>query len=559
MVDELAEAFWEDYLGSHPLTATLLGFREHDAGMPDVSPGGRRALRGRLAGFLERAQGLDSPALEPAARDTRSALIAELEGQIAELDADLESWTLDPLAGPQVTLLQLPALQTIDTPERARDLAARYRAIGPYLDAHAANLERSLADGKVAPASAAERVDEQLAELLARPLETWELLVPARRARERWPDGEGEALAAALEAAVRDVVAPAFERYARAVRDRVLPRARPGDRAGLDALPGGEEAYRKLIRVHTSLDVGPEEAHAFGHEALETIRDGLRELGGRALGTVDLATILSRLRGDPELYFQNREEIETTARRALERARQALPEVLGRLPRSACEVRRIEPFEEAHSTIAYYRNPAADGSRPGTYYVNTSAPETRPRYEAEALAYHESIPGHHVQIALSQEREDLPQFRRHLGVTAFVEGWGLYAELLAEEMGLYGADLDRIGRLSFDAWRASRLVVDTGLHALGWSRQRAIDFMLANTALGRNNIVNEVDRYIVWPGQALAYKIGQREILRLRDEARQRRGASFDGRAFHDELLAHGAPGLPLIRERIEAWLEVVS
>jgi uncharacterized protein (DUF885 family) len=274
---------------------------------------------------------------------------------------------------------------------------------------------------------------------------------------------------------------------------------------------------------------------------------------------VDLATILSRLRGDPELYFQNREEIETTARRALERARQALPEVLGRLPRSACEVRRIEPFEEAHSTIAYYRNPAADGSRPGTYYVNTSAPETRPRYEAEALAYHESIPGHHVQIALSQEREDLPQFRRHLGVTAFVEGWGLYAELLAEEMGLYGADLDRIGRLSFDAWRASRLVVDTGLHALGWSRQRAIDFMLANTALGRNNIVNEVDRYIVWPGQALAYKIGQREILRLRDEARQRRGASFDGRAFHDELLAHGAPGLPLIRERIEAWLEVVS
>ena len=214
----------------------------------------------------------------------------------------------------------------------------------------------------------------------------------------------------------------------------------------------------------------------------------------------------------------------------------------------------MEPHEEEHSTIAYYRQPAADGSRPGQYFINTSSPQTRPRYEAEALAYHESIPGHHLQIAIGQELPDLPEFRRHLGPTAFFEGWGLYAERLADEMGLYTGDLDRIGVLSFDAWRAARLVVDTGMHALGWPRDRAIAFMLAHTALAPNNIANEVDRYIALPGQALAYKTGQLEILRLRVEARERLGAAFDIRGFHDAVLGGGALALPTLRGVVEAW-----
>jgi uncharacterized protein (DUF885 family) len=207
------------------------------------------------------------------------------------------------------------------------------------------------------------------------------------------------------------------------------------------------------------------------------------------------------------------------------------------------------PHEEEHSTIAYYRQPAPDGSRPGQYYVNTSAPATRPRYEAEALAFHESIPGHHLQIAIGQELAGIPEFRRHLGPTAFFEGWGLYTERLSDEMGLYSGDLDRFGILSFDAWRACRLVVDTGMHALGWSRGSAIDFMRAHTALGANNIANEVDRYIVWPGQALAYKTGQLEILRLRAEARAAMGPAFDIRAFHDAVLGGGALPLATLRE----------
>ena len=241
------------------------------------------------------------------------------------------------------------------------------------------------------------------------------------------------------------------------------------------------------------------------------------------------------------------------AEASLARAVAAIPAWFGRLPRADCEVVRMQPHEEQHSTIAYYREPPQDGSRPGRYYVNTYAPETRPRYEAEALAFHEAVPGHHLQVAIGQELEQLPAFRRHAETTAFVEGWGLYSERLADEMGLYSGDLDRIGMLSYDAWRASRLVVDTGMHALGWSRGQAIDFMTAHTALGLNNIANEVDRYIGWPGQALAYKIGQLEIRRLRTEAEAALGAAFDIRRFHDAVLGHGALPLCVLRESVGA------
>ena len=212
--------------------------------------------------------------------------------------------------------------------------------------------------------------------------------------------------------------------------------------------------------------------------------------------------------------------------------------------------------ESKHSTIAYYRQPAADGSRPGRYYLNTSLPETRPRYEAETLAFHESVPGHHLQIAIAQELDGLPAFRRFDGPTAFIEGWGLYVERLAAEMGLYSGDLDRFGVLSFDAWRACRLVVDPGMHALGWSRDEAIAFMVEHSALAENNIVNEVDRYIAIPGQALAYKLGQLEFLRLRAMATEALGDRFDIRAFHDAVLGEGAVGLQTLRAMVEAWLE---
>jgi uncharacterized protein (DUF885 family) len=321
-------------------------------------------------------------------------------------------------------------------------------------------------------------------------------------------------------------------------------------------LAGGDEAYRRLIRHHTSLDLTPEELHGTGLREIERIDAEFVELGGRGLGTPGLAETLGRLRADSGLYFSTREEVFAKAGSALARAREAIADWFGILPQAPCEVVAMAAHEEKHSTIAYYRQPAEDGSRPGQYYVNTSEPGTRPRYEAEVLAYHEAIPGHHLQIAIAQELDGLPDFRRHLGVTAFWEGWGLYTERLSDEMGLYSADLDRLGVLSFDAWRACRLVVDTGLHAFGWTRQQAIDFTTEHTALAENNILNEVDRYLVWPGQALAYKTGQLEIRRLRAEAESRLGARFDIRAFHDAVLSGGALPLTTLRGIVTDWVE---
>jgi uncharacterized protein (DUF885 family) len=241
---------------------------------------------------------------------------------------------------------------------------------------------------------------------------------------------------------------------------------------------------------------------------------------------------------------------------SLRRANDAAPAWFGRLPAAACTILEMPAHEEDHSGAAYYRAPATDGSRAGVYVVNTSNPTERPCYEAEALAYHEAVPGHHLQGALGQEVDGLPEFRRHLGPSAYFEGWGLYAERLADEMGLYSGDVDRIGMVSFDSWRAARLVVDTGLHAMGWSRQEAIDFMLAHSALAPRAVADEVDRYIALPGQALSYKTGQLELMRMRRDAERRLGPAFDIRGFHDAILSDGALPLPTLARLVESWAD---
>ncbi|HEV8488383.1 MAG TPA: DUF885 domain-containing protein [Candidatus Limnocylindrales bacterium] len=550
---ELADEYWQAYLAFSPVSATSIGDRRFDDRMDDPSPEAIDAYRGRLAGFREQVESIDPAALDGADAVTRSALIAQIASDVAGLETGLEQWAVDPLEGPQVIALDLEAIQPIANAEQARAMVDRWHALGPWLDEHAANVRRGLASGRVAVRTPVARAVDQIDEILRRPDAELPLLKPLAVEHPDWPAADREAFAEGLRSAVAGVIRPALERYGAVVRDEILPAARPDERAGVLHVEGGQEAYRKLIRVHTSLDLSPDEIHRIGLDEVARIDAELAELGGRVLGTADSEAIRSRLRSDPALHFASRDDVFATAEDALGRARAAIPQWFGLLPAAECVVVRMGEHEEKHSTIAYYRQPAVDGSRPGQYYVNTYAPETRPRYEAEALAYHESIPGHHLQIAIGQELTDLPEFRKHLGPTAFFEGWGLYTERLSDEMGLYSGDLDRIGILSFDGWRACRLVVDTGIHALGWSRQRAIDFMTAHTALAANNIANEIDRYIVWPGQALAYKIGQLEILRLRAEARAAAGRGFDIRAFHDAVLGHGAVGLETLREVVSS------
>jgi uncharacterized protein (DUF885 family) len=551
----LADDYWQGALSAFPILATSIGDRRFDALLDDPAPEATDAYRARLAACRAEAEALDPATLDGADRVTRSALIAQIDADEALLGSGMTAWNVDPLDGPQVVAFMLESIQTVSTPEQAQAMVERWGALGPWLEVHGENLRRELASGRVAVRSPVERVLNQIDEVLAGSDEDLPFLVPLTEERPDWSAAERTSFDDGLRAAVRDVIRPALERYAAIVRDEILPAARPDDRPGLVYVAGGVEAYTRLIQAHTSLPLGAEEVHAIGLDEVARIDAELAALGERVLGTADLPTIRERLRSDPALHFETGAEIFAKAEGALARARAAIPEWFGILPVADCVVVAMAEYEEKHSTIAYYRNPAVDGSRPGQYYINTSEPQTRPRYEAETLAYHEAIPGHHLQIAIAQELAGLPEFRRHLGPTAFFEGWGLYTERLSDEMGLYSGDLDRIGILSFDAWRACRLVVDTGMHALGWTRQHAIDFMLAHTALAENNIVNEVDRYIVMPGQALAYKIGQLEILRLRAEARDALGDRFDIRAFHDTVLQQGAIGLETLREIALAWV----
>jgi len=554
-----AQQYWDERMEADPLEATETGDHRFDDLLPDESPAGRAADRARLEHLRGRVDAVPAPALSPTDRVTRALLLGELDADLARASCALEAWTIDAREGPQVVYLRLPELQPVKTIAEGHMLAARWGKIGAAIDQETANLRRGLAEGKVTTRAEVDRVLAQLDDLLSKPDAAWPLRAPAAAPHPDWPPAERTALATAVDRAIATQIRPAFARYRDLLRGDILPRARDDAHAGISNVPDGAACYARLIKVHTSLDLPAAEIHEIGLTELARVQAEMRALGKQALGTDSLPEIRRRLLDDPKLKFKTRAEIEASARATLARATAAEPRFLGRLPRTACEVKPIEAFEEKDSPLAYYRPASIDGSRPGAYYINTYEPEKRSRHEVEALAFHESIPGHHIQIALAQELEDLPEFRKNLGVTAFVEGWGLYAEGLADELGLYSGPLERLGRLSFSAWRDIRLVVDTGVHALGWSRARAIAFMEENAALTHDNVVNEVDRYIAWPGQALAYKLGELEIRRLRADAERRLGARFDLRAFHDALLGAGAVSLPVLRDQIDAWVVGVS
>jgi uncharacterized protein (DUF885 family) len=551
----LATEYWDAHLQASPLEATELGDRRFDDRLSDNTPAGREREVATLNGLRARVAALPVAALSESDRVTRSLLLGEIESNLAIASCGLDDWEVDARDGTQVAFLRLPELQPVRTPAEGWKLVARWEKMGGYIDQETANLRRGLGAGKVATAEEIGRVLGQLDDLLAKPNDKWPLRAPAAAAHADWPAPERLAYTRAIDAAIAGAIRPAFERQRAALRSEILPHARDEAHAGISNVPGGAACYAKLIKVHTSLEIPAEEIHRMGLEELARIHAEMAKIGKEAFGAGTLPELRRKLRGNASAFFHGRGDVEEAARKALARAQAAEPRFLGRLPRTPCIVKRIEEFEEKDAPIAYYRPAAVDGSRPAAYFVNTYKPETRARYEVEALAFHESVPGHHIQIALAQELTGLPEFRKHAGVTAFVEGWGLYAEGLADELGLYKGARERLGRLNFDAWRAARLVVDTGVHAMGWSRSKAIAFFDENAILAKDNIVNEVDRYIAWPGQALAYKVGEREIRRLRADAEARLGAKFDVKAFHDLLLGGGAVSLPVLRERVHAWV----
>ncbi|HWK90059.1 MAG TPA: DUF885 domain-containing protein, partial [Longimicrobium sp.] len=357
----------------------------------------------------------------------------------------------------------------------------------------------------------------------------------------------------AMAALVRDHLNPAIRRHRDYLVNEYLPAARQN--VAVASLPMGAECYRAAVRGFTTLDVPAEEIHRIGLEQMAKIQAEMRTIGQRSFNTTDVPALLQRFKTDPQFRFHSRQEIVDYANAAIVRGKAAMPRWFGRLPQSDVVIEPYQEFEERSAPGASYQSPAEDGSRPGKYRINTFEAEEQNKVGVESTAFHEAIPGHHLQIAIAQERKGAHMITRFLGNSGFSEGWGLYAERLADEMGLFSSDLDRMGLLSNEALRAARMVVDPGMHVLGWSRERAIDYMLANTAENRTMVENEVDRYIVWPGQATAYMLGNLEIRRLRALAEQRLGSRFDIRTFHDKVLEDGTVTLPMLKEKIERWI----
>jgi uncharacterized protein (DUF885 family) len=555
----LLRQHWEWSMERDPVWATTLGDHRFDDRLADNSAKAIAAERARVRDFLSRARAVPADSLTPGDRITLALFVGELEARVATEVCETHLWNVSARANPVAELNVLPAKHVVKTPADGRKLVARYRQIARSVDSSIALLRTGAGRGLVAGAESVRRAIAMVEGQLAEPTGKWVLLGPARAPRPGWSADERSRLASELREVVEQDVRPAFERYRKLLAEEILPRARGPKKVGVGHLRRGIACYKARIAEHTGLELGPAELHKLGEQEIERINREMLTLGRSLFGSKaggTLPAVIEKLRSDPELYFRDAEQIVLAAQTALAAARKRVPEFFGRLPRTDCVVVPMPAYEAPYAAVADYREPHADGSKPGEYRINTYKPEVRPRFEMQALTFHESIPGHHLQLALAHELPALPAFRRFFGSTAFVEGWALYTERLADEMKLYSSDLDRMGMLSYDAWRASRLVVDTGIHTMGWTREQAEKYMREHTALTEENIRNEVDRYIGWPGQALAYKVGQLEIIRLRAEAQKALGSRFDLRRFHDAVLESGAVTLPVLADQIAAWIE---
>ncbi|MGY4102660.1 DUF885 domain-containing protein [Nocardia sp. R16R-3T] len=546
----LADRYWDSVLAAAPSTATLLGDHRFDDHVENLSPEAEQRLLSTLRELRDQIAGLDAEKLNATDRVTRGLLRTELDTAIDNVAWRPTELASDQMDGVHAGMLMMATQTNAPQPEHALALIRRYRQFGTLFDQAVQQFRNGLAAGRAPARITIERSLNQLDGYLASDIATDPFVTFAGPV-----DWDGEAAwRAELTEVARDVIRPAFQRYRDVLADELRPAARPDDKCGLCWLGAdGEDIYRRQLRRHTTLpDLGADEIHELGLSELALLRAEYAAVGARLFGTTETSEIFTRLREDRELRYVSGEEIMADAQRALGAAVAEMGNWFGRLPKQSCDIVAVPEFLAADAPAAYYFPPAADGSRPGTYFVNQHEPADRSRYETAAVAYHEAIPGHHLQLTIANELDELPRFQRQsFANTAFVEGWALYTERLADEMGLYEDDLARIGMLAADSWRSCRLVVDTGIHAKGWSRRQAIDFMVANAPVGLSEIEVEIDRYIAIPGQAVAYKIGQLEIRRQRRQAAERLGAAFDIKTFHDVVLGSGSVSLPVLRELV--------
>ena len=548
-VDELSDRFWEGILELNPTTATFYGDDRYATQLEDPSPAGRAKTRELMERTAREAAAIPVEGLSTEDRITRDMLQVIGELNVEEDDQGLHQLrVVDQMGGPQQLLPQLTAFQPVDTPERLEAFIERLQAYPAFMQANADILREALGTGLTAPSIVTERTIAQLERMLSIPID--QAIIPGSI------QGASDADRERIRGIVRDVVYPADTNFLETLRGEYRHASR--EEPGIWSAPNGEQIYRTAIRSWTTLEMDPREIHEIGLQELEAIEAERREIA-RSAGfgddTAGYRASLDVLDGNTP---GTKDELVARAREDIERAMAEAPRYFGRLPRAGCDVRAVEEYKEKDAPFAYYYPPAADGSRDGIYYANGYDLPSRKYTKLASTTYHEAAPGHHFQITLEMENDTLNTFRR-LGSRmvggAYVEGWGLYSERLADEMGLYRSEAERFGMLDGQAWRAARLVVDTGLHALRWERQRSIDFLRNDAGLSETDAVIETDRYICWPGQALTYKLGQRVIEKLRREITARDGSAFDLREFHDQVLGHGSLPLATLERELPTWV----
>jgi uncharacterized protein (DUF885 family) len=548
-IDAVAARFWEGMLVLQPTLATMYGDHRFDGRLEDPSSAGRAEVRALIERAVAEAGAVPEAELNVEDRITRDML--RIAGDLAAREEELGVYELravNHMDGPQQLLPQVLGWQSAETPEGLEALLDRLNAYPKFLDSYAEIAREGVASGLTVSRIVASRTIDQMRGMLATPVEDSVVVGAARVADDAGREQVVEA--------VRNAVRPAEQRYLSMLETDYLAATRDDDHPGLCHMPTGGSLYRYFVKSWTTLEMDADEIHRIGLEEYGAIEAERAELA-RAEGFGSVEAYRAALVADPSNRAATREELVARATEDIGRAMAIAPTVFGRLPQSECIVMPVEEFREKDMAPAFYYPPSTDGSRPGTYYVNTYDLGSRNYHKLASTTYHEAVPGHHFQIALEMEHPNLNVFRR-LGSRmvggAYVEGWGLYSERLADELGLYRNAAERLGMLDAQAWRASRLIVDSGIHGLGWTRQQGIDQLL-RTGLSETDAVIETDRYISWPGQALCYMLGMREIRRLRRELEARDGERFDLRAFHDAVIGHGSLPLATLAAELPAWV----
>ncbi len=551
----LMDQVWEFELDEYPLLATDVGDPRGQDRLASNTPADLQRRQLARAGFLKSLDAIDLSSLDAEDQVDVDLLRRKLETEQTDYRLGLHLMPINNREGFHIGLPELPRQMNPDSREDMENYIARLNQFPRYVAEQIALLRQGIDAGLTQPAIIMrDSVRQAQAHVVDDPEESLFLTNLAEESIAKLSEEDWNELRPKVLDAIRHSVIPAYRDFAKFLKTTYVPACRGSIAAR--SLPGGRALYQAQIRKFTTLEMTPDELHQTGIRENARIRSQMEAIKDRVQFDGDLQAFLKHLRTDPKFYPKTKEELLKEVAYILKQADGRLPNLFGKLPRTPYGIREVPDYVAPQTTSAYYWPPATDGTRGGFYYVNTYNLSARPLYQLEALSFHEAVPGHHLQLALQAELEGLHPIRKQSNFTAFIEGWALYSEKLGSELGFYKDPYQEFGRLSMEAWRASRLVVDTGIHAKGWTRQQAITYMQENTALSEHNIVAEVDRYIGWPGQALGYKVGELFITELRERAEKQLGDAFDVRKFHDAVLSSGSIPLPVLERKIERFIE---